>query len=113
MISADPRYISVTPMKNEGPFVLEWVAHNRAIGVDQIVVMTNDCTDGTDALFQRLDERGIVTHIDNNSGRQASPQKRAYKKFLKMEIARPQDWVIVIDADELINGKPVTTRCAR
>ncbi len=105
MISADPRYISVTPMKNEGPFVLEWVAHNQAIGVDQIVVMTNDCTDGTDALFQRLDERGIVTHIDNNSGPQASPQKRAYKKFLKMEIARPQDWVIVIDADELINVK--------
>ncbi|WP_271946483.1 glycosyltransferase family 2 protein [Ruegeria faecimaris] len=103
MAEQDPRYISVTPMKNEGPFVLEWIAHNRAIGVDQIVVMTNDCTDGTDALLQRLHDLGIVTHVDNNSRRQTSPQKRAYNAFLKMEVARPQDWVIVIDADEHIN----------
>ncbi len=105
MSDHDPRYISVTPMKNEGPFVLEWVAHCRAIGIDQIVVMTNDCTDGTDALLKRLDERGILTHVDNNARRQSNPQKRAYRKFLKMEIARPQDWVVVIDADEHINVK--------
>jgi len=92
-------------MKNEGPFVLEWVAHNQAIGIDQMVVMTNDCTDGTDELLQRLDARGVLTHVDNNSRRATSPQKRAYKKFLRMEVARPQDWVIVIDADELINVK--------
>ncbi|EEX11168.1 glycosyl transferase, group 2 family [Ruegeria lacuscaerulensis ITI-1157] len=105
MVQPEPRFVSVTPMKNEGPFVLEWVAHNLAIGVDQIVVMTNDCTDGTDALLQRLDERGILTHVDNNSARATSPQKRAYKRFLKMQIARPQDWIIVIDADEHINIK--------
>ncbi|MCG7519637.1 glycosyltransferase family 2 protein [Ruegeria sp. Ofav3-42] len=105
MADQDPRYISITPMKNEGPFVLEWVAHNRAIGVDQMVVMTNDCTDGTDALLQRLDDTGVLTHVDNNSRRKTSPQKRAYKTFLRMEIARPQDWVIVIDADEHINVK--------
>ncbi|CUH43878.1 glycosyltransferase family 2 protein [Ruegeria atlantica] len=105
MTDQDPRYISVTPMKNEGPFVLEWVAHNRAIGIDQMVVMTNDCTDGTDALLQRLDEKGILIHVDNNSRRKTSPQKRAYRTFLKMEVARPQDWVVVIDADEHINVK--------
>ena len=105
MAEQDPRSVSVTPMKNEGPFVLEWVAHNQAIGIDQMVVMTNDCTDGTDALLQRLHERGVLTHVDNNSRRPTSPQKRAYKKFLRMEVARPQDWVIVIDADELINIK--------
>ena len=25
------RFVIVTPMKNEGPFILEWVAHNLAI----------------------------------------------------------------------------------
>lgn len=103
MSEQDPRYISITPMKNEGPFVLEWVAHNRAIGVDQMVVMTNDCTDGTDALLKRLEAMGILAHVDNNSRRQSSPQKRAYRKFLKMDVAQPHDWVIVIDADEHIN----------
>lgn len=105
MADQPPRFVSITPMKNEGPFILEWVAHNQAIGIDQMVVMTNDCTDGTDALLQRLDERGILTHVDNNSSRPTSPQKRAYKRFLQMEAARPDDWVIVIDADELINVK--------
>ena len=105
MAEQDPRFVSVTPMKNEGPFVLEWVAHNQAIGVDQMVVMTNDCSDGTDDLLQRLDARGVLIHVDNNSHRPTSPQKRAYKKFLRMEVARPQDWVLVIDADELINVK--------
>lgn len=105
MAEQDPRFVSITPMKDEGPFVLEWVAHNQAIGVDQMVVMTNDCTDGTDELLSRLDARGVLTHVDNNSRRPTSPQKRAYKKFLRMEVARPQDWVLVIDADELINVK--------
>ncbi len=105
MADQDPRFVSITPMKNEGPFVLEWVAHNLALGIDQIVVMTNDCTDGTDALLGRLHDRGVLVHVDNNSARATSPQKRAYKRFLKMQIARPQDWVIVIDADEQINVK--------
>ena len=101
----DARFISVTPMKNEGPFILEWVAHHKAVGVDNIVVMTNDCTDGTTELLDRLTERGFVTHVDNNRGRDANPQKRGYKRFLKMEFARPHDWVVVIDADEHINVK--------
>lgn len=105
MVDQPPRFVSVTPMKNEGPFVLEWVAHNQAIGIDQMVVMTNDCTDGTDALLERLDQRGVLIHVDNNSRRATSPQKRAYKRFLQMEIAGPEDWVIVIDADEQINVK--------
>ncbi|TMV09013.1 glycosyltransferase family 2 protein [Ruegeria sediminis] len=105
MSDGEPLFISVTPMKNEGPFLLEWVAHNLAIGIDKMVVMTNDCTDGTDTLLDRLDARGILTHVDNNSGRRSNPQKRAYKKFMKMGVARDQDWVIVIDADEQINVK--------
>ena len=105
MSEEEPLFVSITPMKNEGPFVLEWVAHNLAIGIDKMVVMTNDCTDGTDALLDRLDARGVLTHVNNTSRRQSSPQKRAYKRFLKMGMAREQDWVIVIDADEHINVK--------
>ncbi|MDA3888128.1 MAG: glycosyltransferase family 2 protein, partial [Allgaiera sp.] len=59
------RFIIVTPMKNEGPFILEWVAHNLAIGVDEIVIFSNDCTDGSDALLDRLHEMGKLRHVDN------------------------------------------------
>lgn len=98
------RFVIVTPMKNEGPFILEWVAHNLAIGADVIAVFSNDCTDGSDALLDRLDAMGRLRHFDNTS-RQPAPQRRAYRRFLKMELAGPEDWVIPIDADEYINVK--------
>jgi hypothetical protein len=96
------RFVIVTPMKNEGPFILEWVAHNLAIGADEIAIFSNDCTDGSDALLDRLDAMGKVRHFDNTSRRPA-PQRRAYRRFLGMDLAGPRDWVIPIDADEFIN----------
>lgn len=98
------RFVIVTPMKNEGPFILEWVAHNLAIGADEIVIYSNDCTDGSDALLDRLDALGKIRHFDNSSARPA-PQRRAYRRFLKLDLAEPKDWVIPIDADEYINVK--------
>lgn len=47
----------VSTMKNEGPFILEWIAHHRAIGVDDFLIYTNDCTDGTDRLLDALARR--------------------------------------------------------
>ncbi len=55
----------VTTMKNEGPFILEWIAYHRAIGFDDILVYTNDCTDGTDTMLDLLQTKGIVQHRDN------------------------------------------------
>ncbi|MET4128437.1 glycosyltransferase family 2 protein [Roseovarius sp. MBR-6] len=96
------RFVIVTPMKNEGPFILEWVAHNLAIGADVIAVFSNDCSDGSDALLDRLDAMGKLRHFDNTS-KQPAPQRRAYRRFLKMDLTGPEDWVIPIDADEYIN----------
>lgn len=98
------KFVIITPMKNEGPFILEWVAHNLAIGADKIAIFTNDCSDGSDALLDRLDSMGKVNHFDNTSRRNA-PQRRAYRRFMKMDLAGEDDWVIPIDADEFINIK--------
>ena len=100
-----PTFVVVTPMKNEGPFIVEWVAHHKAIGADTIVVFSNNCTDGSDALLDRLHEMGAIVHVDNSSDRPTSPQKRAYRTFMKMDEACSHDWIVVIDADEQINIK--------
>lgn len=96
------KYVTVTPMKNEGPFIVEWVARNLAIGADRIAVFSNDCTDGSDALLERLDAMGKIRHFENSS-REKAPQRRAYRRFMKMALAEEEDWVIPIDADEFIN----------
>lgn len=47
------QYTVVTSMKDEGPYLLEWVAYHRAIGFTDIVVAANDCSDGTGSVAQR------------------------------------------------------------
>jgi hypothetical protein len=61
------RITAITPMKNEGPFILKWLAYHLMIGINDFVVFTNDCEDGTDAILERLDELGLVRHLPNPS----------------------------------------------
>jgi hypothetical protein len=63
------RRVIVTTMKNEGPFILEWLAYHRAIGFDDFLIYTNDCTDGTDAMLRLLQEKGLVQHRENPTGK--------------------------------------------
>jgi len=55
------RITAVSMMKDEAPYLLEWFAHHMAVGFTDILVYTNDCSDGTDAMLMRLEELGRVT----------------------------------------------------
>ena len=93
-------------MKNEGPFILEWVAYHRAIGVQDFIVYTNDCTDGPDTFLDLLQAKGIFQHRDNpfkESG--LKPQHAALQAGEKEKIVKNADWVISMDVDEFINIK--------
>lgn len=93
----------VTTMKNEGPFMLEWVAYNRAIGFTDFLIYTNHCDDGTDRIAMRLEELGVAKHVDNKFKQGASPQRVALRRALKQEIYRNCEWVICADCDEFLN----------
>jgi hypothetical protein len=73
------------------------------IGVDNFLIYTNDCTDGTDALLDRLQEMGVLQHRDNTEWKGNSPQQYALNKSLKEPVIKNADWVIHIDVDEFIN----------
>ncbi|MFP7569480.1 glycosyltransferase family 2 protein [Marivita sp. S2033] len=96
----------VTTMKNEGPFILEWLAYHRAIGFDDILVYTNDCTDGTDTMLKMLQEKGLVQHRENpfrDSG--LKPQHAALQASEDEPVIKTAKWVTCIDVDEFINIK--------
>ncbi len=95
--------VIVACMKNEGPYIVEWVAYHRAIGVDGFIVYTNDCEDGTDEILGRLQEMGILQHRDNNGWKGNSPQQHALNRALKEPLLRDAEWIIHIDVDEFIN----------
>lgn len=96
----------VTCMKNEGPFILEWIAYHRAIGVTGFLVYTNDCTDGTDTLLELLQSKGYLQHRDNAfHGTGLKPQHHALQQAEKEEVYKGADWAISMDVDEFINVK--------
>jgi hypothetical protein len=96
------RITAVTCVKNEGPFLLEWIAFNRLIGVTDHLFYSNDCTDGTDHLLDALQARGIVQHLPNPAeGR--NYQMEALKDAARQEIVAQADWVWVADVDEFLN----------
>ncbi|MCK0151190.1 glycosyltransferase family 2 protein [Marivita sp. S6314] len=96
----------VTTMKNEGPFILEWLAYHRAIGFDDIIVYTNDCTDGTDTMLQMLERKGIVQHRENPFRETGlKPQHAALQASEDEPVIKDAAWVTCIDVDEFVNIK--------
>jgi hypothetical protein len=97
----------VTTMKNEGPFILEWLAYHRVIGVDDFLIYTNDCTDGTDTMLQMLQDKGLCQHRANPwvPGGELKPQHAALQAAEDEPVIRNSGWGICMDVDEFINIK--------
>lgn len=96
------RVVLVTMAKDEGPYVLEWVAYHHLMGFTDILAFTNDCTDGTDLMLDALAGIGLVTHLDNPALRDLPPQSRALKRANDHPLIRAADWVMVMDLDEFL-----------
>ncbi|MDJ1007549.1 MAG: glycosyltransferase family 2 protein [Paracoccaceae bacterium] len=93
----------VSCMRNEAFFLLEWVAYHLAVGFDRIFIVTNDCTDGTDRLAERLERLGHITHVDNPRDGEVPPQISGMKRVLARPDVQALDWLLHIDADEFLN----------
>ncbi|QXT40829.1 glycosyltransferase family 2 protein [Gymnodinialimonas ceratoperidinii] len=93
----------VTMMKDEAPFLLHWIAHHRIIGFDRIVVFTNDCSDGTDALLDRLEQMGEVTHHRNKVPDGGKAQPLALRRAMKLPEVTDSEWLIALDVDEYLS----------
>ncbi len=105
----------VTCVKNEGPFLLEWIAYNRSIGVTDFIIFSNDCDDGTAEMLDRLEELGIVHHFDNPSGmigtRQhlgvtvsLAPLHKAFRKATYAIVTDVDEFIQIDSADGTLNG---------
>lgn len=97
-------FLAVLTVRNEGAFLLEWLAHHRAVGFTDFLIFSNDCQDGTDAMLDRLDAMGIVTHKRNDGPYdKGGIQFTALKAAEKLPIVRRADWILPLDVDEFVN----------
>jgi len=96
------RITAVTCVKNEGPFLLEWIAFHRVLGITDFLFYSNDCTDGTDALLDALATRINLVHLPNPAeGR--NYQMEALKDARRQDVVQEADWIWVADVDEFLN----------
>lgn len=96
----------VAIMRDEGPYVLEWVAHHRAVGFDRILVFTNNCTDGTDRILDRLMAMGQVIHAPNPKvafSKLGVWQVAALRYAAQFRAFQDSEWVMTVDADEFVD----------
>ena len=94
-------YTLVATAKNEGPYLLEWVAYHRMIGFDNILIFQNDSDDYTHETLRILDSLGVVQYRYNNAAR-GRHQVRAYKRAARQPCFRDANWVIALDLDEFL-----------
>jgi Glycosyl transferase family 2 len=102
-VSPHGQITAVSMMKDEGPYVIEWVAHHLALGFTDLVVYTNDCSDGTDDMLIRLEELGLAHHRRNVIPQGLRPQPSALNHAQDEPVVRHSDWVMVFDADEFLS----------
>jgi len=96
--------LAILTVRNEGAFLLEWLAHHRASGFTDFLVFSNNCQDGTDTMLDRLHEMGWLTHRRNDGPYdKRGIQFTALKDAPKLDIVKKADWILTLDVDEFVN----------
>jgi hypothetical protein len=89
-------------VKDEGPWLLEWIAHNKVLGFDEIAVASNNCSDGTDLILDRMQDMGLLIHMDNPGPYTRTIQMDAYYSLQDLPMMRQCEWLMPLDADEFL-----------
>ncbi len=97
------RATAVLTVRNEGAFVIEWLAHHKGIGFTDFLILSNDCDDGTDAMLDRLAAMGEIVHVPNPGPHDGGVQFAAMKLADRHPLVSGADWLMTLDIDEFVN----------
>jgi glycosyltransferase involved in cell wall biosynthesis len=83
---------------NEAPYVLEWIAFHRLVGIEHFYIYDNGSTDGTVELLRERFPAGLITIIDwPRPAAQVAAYRHAVATF-----ADQTEWCAFIDGDEFL-----------
>ena len=110
MTISGEKTLMLTIMRNEGPYILEWLAHHFTLGFDDLLIFTNFCTDNTDKILDRLEV--LMPHrVKHQPNPKIMFPDRGMWHIMALRYAnsfgrcRTADWLYVTDADEFLNLK--------
>lgn len=91
----------VAILKNEAPYLLEWIAWHQLIGVDWFLLVDDESDDGTTEILHRLAEHNIVMLCPRPDHERVVLRQRSHFSHAHT-VARETDWLCFIDVDEFI-----------
>lgn len=105
MSAEESRHLTavISCQRNEALWLCEWVAYHRAIGFDRIFVVSNDCTDGSDLILDRLEALGEVIHLRQSPPPGTAPQPAGCALALAHPAMAEVEWALHSDSDEFLN----------
>ncbi len=92
----------VTAVRNEGPFLLEWIAWYKMLGFENILILHNDCTDRSPKMLRLLEREGVLTQKRHVVPKGKAPQPWAHRKASGHPLVQKARWVFVADVDEYL-----------
>jgi hypothetical protein len=93
----------VCPMRDDGIFAIEWIAHHLALGFHHAFIYTNDNADGSELLLRRLADHGVITLMESETDGQVRPELKAFEHAVQLlPEARDFEWLLFVDSDEFL-----------
>jgi hypothetical protein len=93
----------VTMMRNEAPYLLEWIAYHRLLGFGQITIYDNESNDASPRILGPLARAGIINAVYWRD--RPTKQDRAFTHAGR-RLRRLVEWCLFIDLDEFLVLKP-------
>ncbi len=98
----------IAAARNEGIYLLEWIAYHRGIGVEEFFLYSNDNADDSDVLLSVLADAGVVVWIDNRTEPGVTATAKAYAHALNLlPGVLDYRWALLLDLDEFLVLDPV------
>ncbi|WBU63670.1 glycosyltransferase family 2 protein [Paracoccus aerodenitrificans] len=94
------KILAISTIRNEGPFLLEWIAWHQMIGVTDFLVYSNDCADSSDLLLDRLADHGVLRHGYHEAPKEKSIHWNALNTAWSLDLHSSADWILISDLDE-------------
>lgn len=93
----------VATARNEGVYIVEWVAYHLLLGFDTIFLYTNNNQDKSLPLLREMHSLGFIQLIESDVGPGGNAQVKAYSHaLLALPEVSSHEWCAFIDVDEFI-----------
>lgn len=93
--------VVVSSMRNDGIYILDWIAHYNVLGFDHTIIYTNDNSDCSEDILRLLAEHGVITLIESDITGTVPPERKAYGHAVQiLHELRDFEWAMFLDSDE-------------